>query len=172
MTDPQLPSPPPSEEPLTGLEPLRPGSPFIDAIKLVDEVFTASPVLQRLGYSTHRRKLCGETVLRDPGCCFTLRTGPNREFVISFSYRSDGNHYFIHEVFNTKKEASFLLEDWPGLAPNQPSPGALRAYVGTVRERLIGYVSFLERLLCADEIASVLRGESWLDIPFDWGNLK
>ncbi len=144
---------------------------FIEAVQVVHDVFSNSEVLQLFGYAASTRELLAETAYLPPRCEFILESGANRKVVISFCYdrhNRDDNHFFTVEVFNTEAVASFLIEEWMGLQriKMEPYPFILSSYTGTLRERLSGFVFFLESQLCSDPILDVLRGRNWLDVPW------
>jgi hypothetical protein len=147
---------------------------FIETVELVHEVFSTSQVLTALGYATSSREYTKETVALDAGCRFTLEPVNSRKLVIHFYFRRDDQHYLTVEIFNTVNVSSFLLSEWMQLQGESldPYPFTLRGYSGSLRERLTGFLSLLDSKLSAEEMFNVLRGHSWLNIPFDWGNIR
>jgi hypothetical protein len=149
-------------------------SSFTEAVEWVHAMFSKSEVLRQLGYGTCSREVPAESPFLPATCHFAMHTSGNRRLVISFCYGQDGNHFFTVEVFNTTAASSFLLEEWLSQqgVKLEPYPFILSSYAGTPSERLTGFVSFLDSQLSTAEMADVLGGRGWLNIPFDWGSLK
>jgi hypothetical protein len=147
---------------------------FADAVETVHALLGASAVVGPLGYAACGRELSDETPHLPARCRFAVRPGEGRRLAIDFCYRPDGGHFFTVEVFNVPAADSFLLDEWlsrrgVGL---DPYPFVLSSYAGSERERLAGFVAFLDRHLSAGRLAGVLAGRDWEHIPFNWGALK
>lgn len=149
-------------------------SSFSVVAETVHGLFSKSIVLGSLGYAEGSRELSEKTPFLPAKCRYSLRPSEGRRLVIDFCYQSDSNHYFVVEVFNVPAADSFLLDEWLSQRGTElnPYPFILSAYVGSERERLAGFVAFLDQHLSAERLAGVLAGRDWEHIPFNWGALK
>ncbi|MBX9622674.1 MAG: hypothetical protein K2X82_02560 [Gemmataceae bacterium] len=147
---------------------------FAEAVETVHGLLGASAVFGRLGYAACSRELSDETPALPARCRFAVRPCEGRRLVIDFCYQGDGVHYFTVEVVNVPAADSFLLDEWlswRGVRLDQ-YPFILSSYDGAERDRLAGFVAFLDGHLSAERLAGVLAGRDWEHIPFNWGTLK
>lgn len=96
------------------------------------------------------------------------------EIRVTFGPRTESNDYFTVFIFNRNLGDDFSLNDWLKIngGKNTIESFRLLSYSGSFEEKLDGFMIYLESIFSMPNMADILSGKKWEDVPFDWGDMK
>jgi len=100
----------------------------------------------------------------------------NHDRRIEFIYSPEpaADDFLLVYIINTLSGEGFSLQDWLSFheIAIDDDPFRLGIYPGTLHEKIQGFVHFVNGVISHKELANILRGRIWVDIPYDWGELR
>lgn len=92
-------------------------------------------------------------------------------FYPAFGDKSD---YVVIYVIDNKADKDFSLDSWMqkrGVVSLE-SPFKLSSYTGEYDQQLSEFLEFVNALFNEAELRAVLEGKVWIDVKFNWGDIK
>jgi hypothetical protein len=92
-------------------------------------------------------------------------------FYPAFNDKSD---YVVIYVIDDKAGKDFSLDSWmqKRSTPSQESPFKFSTYKGEFEQQLKEFLKFVSTLFQEAELRAVLEGKTWVDVKFNWGDIK
>jgi hypothetical protein len=100
-------------------------------------------------------------------------SGVSVEFTFYPAFGDKGDYVVIY-IINNKTDKDFSLDSWLQSrgAFTHESPFRLNSYGDVYDQQLIEFLKFVNALLNEAELKTVLEGKNWIDMEFNWGNIK
>lgn len=100
-------------------------------------------------------------------------TGISIEFTFYPAYQNKSDYVVIY-VINDNKDKDFSLDSWMQKyhTVSKKNPFSLSNYNGNYDQQLMGFFNFLNKLFKEEKLNNILEGKSWMDVEFNWGDLK
>lgn len=145
-----------------------------ERVKMIGAKMVACPSFLSLGLKFVNVEYRPSTNLLGESVVLNFSNENMRSVQVIYYPEPDNKDYFLINLVNDENKDVFNIKDWlkKHNALEKVSPFKLANYSGGFEERLCSFVVYLNGLLNKNELSSILRGDSWESVTFDWAGMK